>query len=198
MSGGPRGSTRLLVGGMAAAGVVTAHLLAYVFAVPDPHHRELILESTGHRNWSLVTALALGALVAGFLRAVVGGLRGGGNPPGPSYAIVAGRLAMLQLGGFLALEALERLGVDRSVGGLLSEPAILLGSLLQIAIAFVGALIVLLVARGIEFVLTGRNTTPAADTPTPSFNRRPEAARRSSVGTGSGTLRGPPAFLVSP
>ena len=191
MGSGPKGSTRLLLGGMAAAGIVAAHLLAYLFAVPDPHDRVHVLESTGHGAWSYLAAVCLGLLVAGLLRYVVGSFRGDGELTAPFIAI-AGRLAVLQLGGFLGLEALERLSIDHSVSGLFAEPAIQLGLLLQLAIALVGALVLMMLTRVIRSVLARRSQPEATSDPVRSFSHTAEFVRRSTVGTGSGTLRGPP------
>ena len=196
MGSGPKGSTRLLLGGMAAAGIVAAHLLAYLFAVPDHHDRVHVLESTGHGAWGYVAALGFGLLVAGLLRYVVKSFRGDGELTAPYFAIAA-RLAGLQLGGFVAIEAWERLSVDHSTSGLFSEPAIQVGILLQVVIALLGALALMVLTRAIRSVLARRSQPRDATDPVRPFPRVTEVVRRSTVGTGNGTLRGPPLLRTS-
>ena len=195
MGTGPRGSTRLLLGGMAAAGVVAAHLLAYLFAVPDPHHRAAVLESTGHHNWTYVSALAFGLLVAGLLKYIVGSFKRGAGSQA-SYGSVAWKLVVLQLSGFVGIELLERASAAHSTLGLFSEPAIQLGLLLQVVVALAGAAVVLLLARAIRSVLTRWVRPVATSSTTRSFPRVYGIFRRSTVGTGAGTLRGPPLLLI--
>ena len=196
MGSGPKGSTRLLLGGMAAAGIVVAHLLAYLFAVPDPHDRVHVLESTGHGAWGYVAALGLGLLVAGLLRYVVKSFRGGDGSTAP-FPTIAARLAVLQLGGFIAIEALERLSVDHTTSGLFSEPVIQMGLLLQVVIALIGALALTLLTRAIRSVLARRSGPQGATDSVKPFPRVAEIVRRSTVGTGGGTLRGPPLLRSS-
>ena len=196
MGRGPTGSTRLLLGGMAAAGIVAAHLLAYLFAVPDPHDRVHVLDSTGHGSWSYLAAVCLGLLVAGLLRYIAGSFRGDRGLSAPFLA-VAGRLAVLQLGGFLGLEALERLTVDHLTSGFFAEPAMQLGIVLQLVIALVGALMLMLLTRAIRSVLARRSQPEAASDPVSPFPYVAYIVRRWTVGTGSGTLRGPPSCASS-
>jgi len=46
--------------GLAMAGLVLGHVLAYLIAVPDPHHRAFVLQQTGHEY---LPAMAEAALV---------------------------------------------------------------------------------------------------------------------------------------
>jgi len=189
----------LLLGGLAATGVVAAHLIAYLVAVPDPHHRELVLEATGHGNWSIVSAVALGALVVGLLRFAVRDLGGEGHDAAartPPFWAISLRLASLQVGGFVVLEMLERIGARESIVGLVSQPAILIGVILQIAIACLGASLLILFARVVGAVL-GRQREPSrGDATTRPLPVSRDGAPRLAVGTGGGTLRGPPFFLI--
>ena len=196
MRSGPKGSTRLLLGGMAAAGVVGAHLLAYMLAVPDAHERVHVLEATGHQNWSYIAAAAVGLLVAGLLGSIIGSLSSRRGPDRPRFFAVATRLATMQIVGFLAVESLERASVDGHLSGLISEPAIILGTLLQVVVAVAGALLLKLLVRVITTVLALRGERSGGHAAPPSFGITRSAARRLAVGTGGGTLRGPPLLLV--
>ena len=51
--------------GLAMAGLVLGHVLAYLIAVPDPHHRAFVLQRTGHEY---LPAMAEAALVRGARR----------------------------------------------------------------------------------------------------------------------------------
>ena len=192
-----RGSTGLLIGGLAATGVVAAHLIAYLVAVPDPHHRAAVLESTGHGNWSLISSLALGALVAGLLRFVVRSFGSDEGSGGLSQGQIALRLASLQVFGFIALEMVERVGSGHLSFGLVVEPAILIGTILQIAIACLGAFLLILFTRVIHGILSRRRALPRDRDASRPFALFDFIAPRLALGTGGRTLRGPPSLLRS-
>ena len=63
------------------AGLVVGHVLAYLIAVPDPHHRAFVLQRTGHEYLPAVAeaalVLALAGMAAVVIRALAPGPRGG-------------------------------------------------------------------------------------------------------------------------
>ena len=185
----PLGRVRLWLGGLAAGGVVLAHQLAYLTAAPHPHERAELMRAAGHRNWSLVVALATGLMVAGLAGFVRRGL-GGGAVRAVGRG-VASRLALLQGGAFLLLEATERSLAGADALSALGEPVVLLGFLLQAVVALIGAGLVKLLARAIYLLSTPRTTRrrPARRV---SFPRPSVVIPRFCVCAGSGDLRGPP------
>ena len=139
-----RRGTRLSIGGLAAGGVVVAHLAAFLLVAPDPVRRQQLLASTGHGAWPLILTMAMGALVIGLV-----GLAA--RPPaGPGWRVrgsLLGRLLLLQVAGFLLLESLERLAMGKGPGGLVElpfEPVIVIGLLAQV-VAAVAAVVLLVV-----------------------------------------------------
>jgi hypothetical protein len=186
---------RLLLGGLAAFGVVAAHVIAYFLAEPNPHAREDLLAATGHHRWTLVVAIALGFTVAGLVHyawARALSPHAGTLPSGSLFNLAAGRLIPMQVLGCVGLEAVERLFAGETVAGVLTEPAVMIGVFLQLLVAIVGALILVLFARAIDLILgrKARATFPARPTiPRPTLHVLPP---RFQVAAGSGTLRGPP------
>jgi hypothetical protein len=147
------------------------------------------MRAAGHRNWSLVVALATGLMVAGLAGFVRRGL-GGGAVRAVGRG-VASRLALLQGGAFLLLEATERSLAGADALSALGEPAVLLGLLLQAVVAVIGAGLVKLLARAVDLLST-RRTTRRRPARRGSFPRPSFVVVRFSVCTGSGDLRGPP------
>ena len=84
---------RLPLTGVAVAGAVVGHMVAYVLAVPEPTVRVALLGATGHAYW---TAAIAAALVLG-LASLAATLGGGGSGPGcwPAAPSPASRWAAL-------------------------------------------------------------------------------------------------------
>jgi hypothetical protein len=185
--------TRLLLGGIAAAGVVASHSLAYLLASPDPHVRAELLEATGHDNFGVVIALALGVLVAGLLRFASGrAWTLTDRRVSELYAATVPRLLALQLGGFVTLEMIERVLMGLTPLHIVSEPAVLIGLLLQAGAALIGAGLLILFAKTLESVFSRQERTASAGDRVPLIPARRVLAARIEVAVGSGTLRGPP------
>ena len=136
--------------GMAAAGVVAGHWLAYVLAVPASAERAHVLAGSGHGYWSLavkavvvLAVLSLGTVLAQRLN---GRLRG--DEPVPDRpSRVALRLALLQVAAFTAMEATERLVAGAPVAGMFAHHLFVLGLALQVLAAAAGALVLLWFGR---------------------------------------------------
>lgn len=141
---------RLWLGGLATAGMVAGHELGYLLATPEPVHRRVLLERTGHAHWGAVGALALGLLVANLYYAALKRLRTEDGTLGDDRAIFRhslSRLVLLQPAAFILLELLERLFAGHPVAHFLSEPAVLAGLLSQVVFALAGALLLVLFLR---------------------------------------------------
>jgi len=190
----PQWGMRLLLGGLAAVGIVAAHAVAYVAAVPDPHGRLVVLHDTGHQQWTFVIAIAVGVLIVAAARFMVGSLTGARKaaaPLGAPYASTAARLAGLQVAGFLILESVERASVHESVAHVVTEPAVLIGIALQVLVALVGAALLLVFTKALAVILArrGQGHTRSAPVERPV---REFSGPRFAVATGGATLRGPP------
>jgi hypothetical protein len=145
---------RLPLTGVAVAGAVVGHMVAYVLAVPEPTIRVALLGATGHAYWTAAIAaavvLGLASLAATLWRHFRAGLAPGRPVPGESVGDVAGRLAGFQVAIYLVQETLERLeaGVPPHTLGRL----LLVGVGVQVAIAALLALLLTLAGRAAEAV----------------------------------------------
>jgi len=184
------------VAGTAVGGVVLAHWLAYVLAVPTAHVRAEVLAASGHSYWVLAIKLAvvlgLAAFGTVFLRHL-GGRAGGRESEEGSFSSIAARLSLLQVLAFTAMEVMERLVVGAPVAHLFHHRIFLMGLALQLIVASVGALLLLWFGRAAERVAEALGRPPL---PRPSAVRiiRMELHTASPVdpvrdGVG---LRGPP------
>jgi hypothetical protein len=189
-----RPGTRLWLGGLAAGGVVAAHLLAFLIVAPDPLLREELLETTGHGAWPMVVSVAMGAIVIG-LAGFIAGPRPGRSQPRAFPLHIASRLLLLQIGGFILLEGLERLAMGKgmaAVGALASEPVIVIGVVAQVITALVAALFLMLLDRVIVTLVDVLRSSPRPPRALPSWVvvGRPGPLRM--VAAGPGKPRGPP------
>lgn len=132
---------QLFLGGLAAVGVVISHWFAYALAAPQVHLREALLESNGDLYFSAVIAVSFGLVVAGLAR-FASERRNRMSPldTGQLIRISAPRLVAFQVVGFLVLEGTERYLAQGSIENLLTEPVVLIGVILQAAVALLGAL----------------------------------------------------------
>jgi cytochrome bd-type quinol oxidase subunit 2 len=190
MRSGPRLRTRLWLGALAFAGVAFAHGLTFLLVAPNEDARERLLAATGHGYWAYVMPLALGALVA----ALAGFAAGWRVRPGPDrlFWATAVRLAALQGAGFIILEGSERFFAHASAGQLLADPFLLIGVLVQVALALAGALLLLVVARVVEHLTNGRRWSVRPIRATHPRGALGVAVPRLRVASGGATLRGPP------
>jgi hypothetical protein len=149
---------RLPLTGVAVAGAVIGHTLAYVLAVPHPGARLVLLATTGHTYWSTAIAVAvvcgLASVASSLIRQFRAGLLAARRPPERSLGRLAGRLAMLQVGIYLVQETLERVAVGASPGSLLQGRLLAVGLVAQLVVAL--ALAVVLRAAGLVAECAGR------------------------------------------
>jgi len=165
---------RWQVGGLAAGGVVATHLLTFLVAAPDAHHRAELLARTGHFSLTLVSAVALGAIVTLAVRLL--------PMRRPALALMA-----VQSAGWLALESVERLShhhADWELG------LIALGVAVQAVLALVGALLLRAVRRVIAFITARRRPAPPTAAPARRLAYRP--LNRPALLAGAAGVRGPP------
>jgi len=189
------GKMRAWLGALAFAGAVGGHMLAYALVEPGEHERTELLLSTGHGLWPVVAALALAALVAGLAGCLRDGARCLLGPPyhRALYASTAGTLAAVQVCSFVLLETAERTLAHGHLHHVMGEPAVVVGMVVQVVSALIGAALLVLFERVVEHLR----------------DREPRSAVRSApsvpipcLGTGSRRLpvgcckpRGPPSSL---
>lgn len=188
-----RTGTRLWLGGLAAGGVAVAHVLAFLLVAPDPARRAAVLESTGHGAWPLVVSVATGALVAGLAGFAVGRSRDAAAPPRSLFGGILVRLAVLQVVGFVLLEAVERLAQNdlSRIPGLLAEPVVLIGVAMAAVTAALGAMLLVLVAGLIDRILVLLRVLPRAPKVLVVVGLA-DLPPRPRIALGSVSLRGPP------
>jgi hypothetical protein len=149
--------------GAAVGGVVLAHWLTYVLAIPAARMRADVLASSGHSYWVLAIKLAVILALAGFgalfLRHV-GSRSRGMQPEEEPFSLVAARLSILQVLAFTAMEVTERLMVGAPVAHLFHHRIFLMGLALQLIVASAGALLLLWFGRAAERVADALGRPP--------------------------------------
>ena len=129
----------LPVFGFAVAGLLLGHTLSYLLALPDPSHRDLVLNRTGHGYLPAAGDAALILALAGVAALVVRAWSVRGPRETRTFASPASLLAVVQVVAFGGQEVLERLVAGAPLGELADGPLLLVGVVVQIAVALVGA-----------------------------------------------------------
>jgi hypothetical protein len=141
-----------ILSGAALLGLAGAHALDYVLLYSDPAVRTGLLRQTGHayfgKAFEFAIASAILAVIGSF---AFGALRAHDHSverrsPWRAAAI----LALIQSGGFVTLEAAERVASHAAPGQLIKVT--LLGVVLQVLVATITAFVVSLIERAGRFV----------------------------------------------
>jgi hypothetical protein len=147
---------RLPLTGVAVAGAVIGHMVAYLLAVPSPTVRVALLGATGHAYWTAAIAaasvLGLASLATALRRRFRAGRLAGRPEPGERLGIVAGQLAGFQIAIYLVQETLERLEAGIPAHALLDGRLLVTGVIIQMAIALALAVLLTLAGRAAEAV----------------------------------------------
>ena len=147
---------RLPLTGVAVAGAVIGHMVAYLLAVPSPTVRVALLGATGHAYWTAAIAaasvLGLASLATTLRRRFRAGRLAGRPEPGERLGIVAGQLAGFQIAIYLVQETLERLEAGIPAHALLDGRLLVTGVIIQMAIALALAVLLTLAGRAAEAV----------------------------------------------
>jgi hypothetical protein len=192
---------RLPLTGVAVAGAVVGHMVAYVVAVPSPTVRVALLGATGHAYWTAAIAaavvLGLASLAATLGRRFRAGLLASHPQPADRLGRVATQLAGFQLAIYLVQETLERLEAGIPPHALLDGRLLLTGVVVQSAIALL--LAVVLAAAGRAAEAAGRALRPQPRRVEPTSLPVVELvvawpSRLLAAGLGS---RAPPCYLVA-
>jgi len=174
-----RGADPAGLAALAGAGTIAAHELGYPVGPLLGSDASLV----SHAHFAVLGPIALIALCIAGWSAAIRVLRAGGGTP-PAWH----RLALLQVGAYLALEVGERV-VAGDLGSLVSAPVVL-GLALQPAIAWLA--IRLLVAGADVLVRVFGASSPRRAPAVLAVVAAPAAPRRSVWAPGRFRLRGPP------
>jgi hypothetical protein len=144
----------LAIGGLAWSGVALGHLFAYLLAHPGEAERSARLASSGHGSFPLLLISALAVIPAVLSLLAVRVIRGDRSPALLSIAIC---LAAIQVPTFLALEFFER---GMSFERMLLEPAVVMGLVIQVLVAFISSVIVRTFVRAVGSLIARRSRLP--------------------------------------
>jgi hypothetical protein len=151
--------------GFAVAGVLLGHALSYAIALPDPHHRDLVLRQTGHAYLQPLGQAALIAFLAGVATVLVRACsRRRGDTP-ERFGVLAGTLAAIQLVAFLGQEVAERVVSGSPLEGLAHDHVLAIGLAMQLLLALVGAALLRWLARTSANIADGLMGRPALAPP---------------------------------
>ena len=188
---------RTYLGLIAGAVMLGSHWLAYVLAAPGGHARTHLLDTTGHGYWPVAAMLGIAALVMGLVSYVTSRVTAesrGSLSRKRLFLTSLSALLVLQLGGFVALELIERAVAGHSVGlANLLEPTLAIGLVLQALTALVAAAVLTAIAAAVDLIVH-RNAHPRATPEVLTELTSLIAAPRLTPATGAATLRGPPAI----
>jgi hypothetical protein len=188
-----RRGTVLSLFGFAAAGLVLGHTLSYALVFPDPHHRDVVLQRTGHEYLPLLAQVALLIAFAGAATVVMQGLLKTRRPSERPRSLYTW-LALIQVCAFVTQELLERSVTGAPLGDLLHAPILLAGVPVQLAVAFAGAALLRWLTRSAERFADAAVAAPVLPRLVPAFAlpAAPDVHRGRAVERARGQ-RAPPA-----
>ena len=186
-----------VLGGAAMLGLVGAHILDYVVLYRDPVVRGGLLRQTGHAYFGKAFEFAIAAAILAAIGSFAFGvLRARDHHVARrSTWRAAGILALIQSGGFVALEAGERIVVNAHVGQLLKVT--LLGVVLQVIVATITAFVLSLIERAGSFVARALAGNPPFRRAAVTVMRPRDAIRPRLSLLSRASPRAPPLALIS-
>jgi hypothetical protein len=147
--------------GVAGAGLILGHWLAYAIDTPHAHAREELLRATGHGYLPYATQVGLLAATIGLVGLFVARL--GRRGARASFVGNVARLAAAQSAAFITMEIGERLLSDAPLHDLAHGPLLAIGLGVQIMLAVAGAAVLRLTTRAAEVATSlGRSPAPAS------------------------------------
>jgi len=182
------------VGAAAGAGVVVTHWLTYRIVAADHHHRAELLRETGHAHWPIVSTVVLTVFTVVSMRSCVRTWRQRLQPRLVAADIC--RLVAVQAALWVLVEVGERIAVDR-LATLGDHPVLLVGLVVQVVVALLGAMLSWLACRVVVALAArrrrGRSRPASVSAPAGAAPRV-----RLSLMAGAHGLRGPPRVLLTP
>jgi hypothetical protein len=182
---------RLPLAGVAVAGAVVGHTLAYALSVPEPGARTALLAATGHMYWSSAIAAAAVLGLVSLATTLAGHFRAGRLPGraagGDRLGRLAVRLSLLQVAIYLVQEVVERVAVGAPLGAFLEGRLLAVGVLVQAAVAVVLAAALVWAGRVAEAAGRAlrrprRRRAPAPRRPRPLAVARPSRLLATGLG----------------
>ena len=154
--------------GVAMAGVVVGHSLAYFTALPDASARAELLARTGHSYWPVAVLLALAVSAVAFARHIRDHVRSPLNEGaiGQNYLLVAAWLVVMQVSAYAVIEVTERLASGYPIQQMFHSALPLIGVAVQVLVACASTLLLRLLARAAE-ALAGTLARSLAPLPSP-------------------------------
>ena len=138
---GERGLRVSVLALLAPAGVLLGHAVGYALAVPDPHFRKIVMESTGHGWWTLALPVSMCMAIAAALMVIARSARAGrplwAPAGGHHWTRLGMRLAATQIVAFWVLEIGERLLMHGTARDLFLEGILLAGTAAQLLVAII-------------------------------------------------------------
>lgn len=191
-----RGTPRLRglpVFGFAVAGLLLGHAVSYLLAVPDPYHRSLVLQRTGHDYLPVAGEIGLILLLAG-VAAVVARAFTSRTRDTERFASLAGLLAVIQVAAFAGQEVLERLASGSPLGELVHDHVLATGVVVQVAVALIGATGLRLLARASARIATsaGSGRVPPPRVAVAAVPPSPVDSPRGRITASAPNVRAPP------
>jgi hypothetical protein len=129
-----RAAHRIQLIGLAAAGTLIGHWLAYLIAVQNASVRDAILMDTGHSYLTLAVKLAFIATTVAFL-SLLSPSRLLSTAFVPTWWTLAVSLGLIQSGAFTAMEITERLVAGVPIAEMMAHGIFLLGIVVQLGLA---------------------------------------------------------------
>ncbi|HEX9317080.1 MAG TPA: hypothetical protein VN986_00285 [Actinomycetota bacterium] len=167
-----RGSRLRILLGVAMAGVVVGHSLAYFAALPNASARAELLARTGHSYWTGAVLLALAVSAVAFARHIRDHVRlhltegVTEDATGQNHLVVAVWLAVIQVSAYAVIEVTERLASGYPIQPMFHSALPLIGVAVQVLVACASTLLLRLLARAAE-VLAGTLARSFAPSPSP-------------------------------
>ena len=163
-----RGSRLRILLGVAMAGVVVGHSLAYFAALPNASARAELLARTGHSYWTGTVLLALAVSAVAFARHIREHVRLplSEGATGQSHLLVGLWLAVIQVSAYAVIEVTERLASGYPIQQMFHSALPVIGVAVQVLVACASTLLLGLLARVAE-ALTGTLARRFALSPSP-------------------------------
>ncbi|TML79202.1 MAG: hypothetical protein E6G04_06390 [Actinobacteria bacterium] len=185
-----------LLGGASLLGLAGAHVLDYLLLYRNPVVRTGLLRQTGHAYFGKAFEFAIASAILAVIGTFAFGvLRAHQSAERRSTWRAAGILALIQSGGFVALEAGERIVVNAHAGQLLKVT--LVGVVLQVIVATVTAFVLSLIERAGRFIARALSATPALRRAVVVLSRPRDAIRPRLLFLTRASPRAPPLALLS-
>ncbi len=178
----------------AVAGLLLGHAISYLIAVPDPYHRDLVLQRTGHQYLPAAGEAALVLLLGGLASLLARGWTARRERGAPAFGSLAALLAVVQITAFVGQEVVERLVSHVPLHTLGQDHLLATGIGVQLVVALVGAVALRWLARVSARIAEVVGSTRVAPLRPALVEAAPGAALlpRSRFGGTARSVRAPP------